>query len=88
MTETKKPRGLAALSPERRAQIASMGGKACKAENRWYSRNPDAAAAAGAKGAAARVNAMNVKRIAKGLNEAVAMAEGLPGGIDRASTDE
>lgn len=76
MTETKKPRGLAALSPERRAQIASMGGKACKAENRWYSRNPDAAAAAGAKGAAGRMRTLKAR------------SEGVPCGIERASTDE
>jgi uncharacterized protein len=32
----KKPRGLAAVSPERRKQIAAMGGKAVQASGKAY----------------------------------------------------
>jgi hypothetical protein len=37
MTEQKKPRGLAAMTPERRREIQSMGGKAVPAEKRAFS---------------------------------------------------
>ena len=36
MTEQKKPRGLAAMSPERRREIQSMGGKAVPKEKRAF----------------------------------------------------
>jgi general stress protein YciG len=49
MSETKL-RGFASLSPERRKEVASMGGKAVKAENRTFSRDPMAARIAGQKG--------------------------------------
>ena len=49
MTE-KKPRGFAAMSPERRREIASMGGKAQPPEKRSFSKNRELAAAAGYKG--------------------------------------
>lgn len=46
----KRPRGFAALSPEARSAMASMGGKACPAERRAYARDPELAAEAGRKG--------------------------------------
>jgi general stress protein YciG len=52
MTETRKPMGLAALSPERRREIASMGGKA--ATIRYFRANPEAAKEAGRKGGLAK----------------------------------
>ena len=48
MTEL-KPRGFAALDPEKRRQIASMGGKAVPAEKRYYN-DKAKASAAGIKG--------------------------------------
>lgn len=36
MTEQKKPRGLAAMTPERRREIQSMGGKAVPPEKRAF----------------------------------------------------
>lgn len=49
MAKTKK-RGFAALSLEKRREIAAMGGKAVKAENRVFSRDKDLASASGRKG--------------------------------------
>lgn len=46
----KKPRGFAGISPERRREIASMGGKAVPPEKRTFSLDKDKAAAAGALG--------------------------------------
>jgi uncharacterized protein len=43
-------RGFASLTPERRKQIAAMGGAAVKAERRSFSKIPGLAAAAGRKG--------------------------------------
>jgi general stress protein YciG len=48
MTES-KPRGFAAMDPERRRQIASMGGKAVPPEKRYYN-DKTKASAAGIKG--------------------------------------
>ena len=54
MDERKKSRrGFAAMSPEKRSAIASLGGKAVPADRRSFSTNPELAAAAGAKGGAA-----------------------------------
>jgi hypothetical protein len=47
MTETKKPKGFALLSPSRRSEIGSMGGLAVKPENRAFSVNTDLASKAG-----------------------------------------
>lgn len=43
-------RGFASMTPERRRQIASMGGKAVKKENRSFSRSRKLAVEAGRKG--------------------------------------
>ncbi len=50
MAEKKKPRGFAAMSLEKRREIASRGGRAVPAESRAFSTNRELAAAAGAKG--------------------------------------
>jgi general stress protein YciG len=54
MTEEKQSRthlrGFASLTPERRREIASKGGKSVPAEKRSYSMNRELAAAAGKKG--------------------------------------
>jgi general stress protein YciG len=51
MTEKpRKLRGFAALTPERRKEIAAMGGAAVKPEQRTYSKNRDLAVSAGRKG--------------------------------------
>lgn len=46
-------RGFASMTPERRRQIASMGGKAVKKENRSFSRDRNLAVESGRKGGAA-----------------------------------
>jgi uncharacterized protein len=43
-------KGFAAMSPERRIEIARKGGASVRAENRSFSQDPDLAAAAGRKG--------------------------------------
>jgi general stress protein YciG len=53
MTET-RPRGFAAMSPERRKEIATLGGLSVPASKRYYN-NREAAASAGRKGVAAKV---------------------------------
>jgi hypothetical protein len=54
MTDTPKPRGFAALPAYQRAEIASIGGKTAHQLGRAHRFTPSEAAAAGAKGAAAR----------------------------------
>ncbi len=48
-----KPRGLAALSPERRREIASKGGRAAHAKGTSYEWTPEEARRAGRKGGSA-----------------------------------
>jgi len=48
MTES-KPRGFATMTPERRREISSMGGKAVSPEKRYYA-DKAKASAAGIKG--------------------------------------
>jgi general stress protein YciG len=50
MTDT-RPRGFAAMSPERRKEIATLGGRSVPPEKRYYN-NRAAASAAGKKGVA------------------------------------
>lgn len=50
----KKPRGFAAMTPERRAEIARMGGAAVPAEKRGFSQNRTTASEAGRKGGQGR----------------------------------
>jgi general stress protein YciG len=53
ITPARKLRGCAAISLERRREIASMGGAAVPADRRSFSRDRDLARAAGARGGAA-----------------------------------
>jgi general stress protein YciG len=48
----KKPRGFAAMDPEKQREIASRGGKGISNDRRYYSINVEAAREAGRKGAA------------------------------------
>lgn len=50
MKHVAKPRGFAAMDPERRREISAKGGSSVPAEKRSFSRNHDLAAAAGRKG--------------------------------------
>jgi general stress protein YciG len=49
-TKTSKPRGFAAISPERRREIASMGGLSVPAEKRSFSQDRDLASRSGSTG--------------------------------------
>ena len=46
----KKPRGFAAMSPERRREIAAKGGASLSPDQRSFSKNKDLAASAGRTG--------------------------------------
>ena len=50
MTKDSKPRGFAAMTPERRKEIAAMGGKAVPNDKRSFFANRKLAALAGRKG--------------------------------------
>ena len=54
MTDQKKPRGFALLSPNLRSQMGSMGGKAVPPENRAFSVNTNLASKAGKLGGLAK----------------------------------
>lgn len=58
-----KPRGLAALSPERRSEIAAMGGRSVQATGTGNRFTPKQAAVAGKKGG--RAVSKNRKHMAK-----------------------
>jgi hypothetical protein len=49
-TTTRKPRGFAAMSPEKRREIARKGGASVPNEKRSFSKNRDLATNAGRKG--------------------------------------
>jgi uncharacterized protein len=49
---TGRPRGLAAMSPERRREIASMGGRTSQARGTAHQWTAEEASAAGKKGSA------------------------------------
>ena len=51
-TTPKRPRGLAAMSPERRREIASMGGRTSQARGTAHQWTAEEASAAGKKGSA------------------------------------
>ena len=53
-TTTKKPRGFQCMTPERRAEIASMGGKALPANKRAFSQDKGLASRAGRIGGSSR----------------------------------
>lgn len=49
-SQTKRLRGFAALSPEKRREISSRGGRSVDPAKRAYSRDPELAMRAGRKG--------------------------------------
>jgi uncharacterized protein len=51
-TTAKRPRGLAAMSPERRREIASKGGRTSQARGTAHQWTAEEASAAGKKGSA------------------------------------
>ena len=72
-TEKKKLRGFALMTPKRRAEIAAMGGRSGKPENRYFARNKEAASAAGTIGGAAmrrRAKTSNATRVLDDIKEA------------------
>ena len=80
MTTTEKKlsgkRGFGSLSPERRKEIASMGGKAIPAEKRAFSRDPGLAARSGKKGG----RAVPAERRAFSCDRGLASRAGSKGG--------
>jgi len=56
--EPKKMKGFACLSPARRAEISSMGGKAVPADKRTYSIDKSKASESGVKGGLAKARNM------------------------------
>lgn len=48
--QPKSKRGFGAMSPEKRREIAAKGGAAVPADKRTFSKRPDLASTAGAKG--------------------------------------
>jgi len=50
MSDREKKRGLAALTPERRREIAQLGGKSVPREKRAFFKNPEIAKSAGSLG--------------------------------------
>jgi general stress protein YciG len=65
MTDAPKPkarRGFAAMSPERRREIARKGGAAVAPENRSFAKSKDLAASAGRKGGEASRGGGRTKR--------------------------
>lgn len=70
-------RGFAALTPERRKAISSLGGKAVKPQNRSFSRNKDLAISAGKKGGIS----VSPENRSFSRNRALAAESGRKGGI-------
>jgi uncharacterized protein len=54
MEKTHKPRGFAAMSPERQREIARKGGMSVAPERRSFSQSRELASAAGRKGGSVR----------------------------------
>lgn len=53
-TKPKKPRGFAAMLPERRREVAAKGGRSVEPQERSFSRDPSLAARAGRIGGEAK----------------------------------
>jgi general stress protein YciG len=70
-------RGFAAMDPEKRREIARLGGKAVPAEKRSFSRDPDLAAACGRKGG----SSIDPAKRTFSKDRALAMTAGRKGGI-------
>ena len=50
MTEGKSRRGFASMTPERRREVSSKGGRSSAPESRYFARNQAAAVEAGRRG--------------------------------------
>lgn len=61
----KPPRGFAAMSPERRREVAARGGAAVDKSKRYFSQNPDKARDAGSLGG--RNSAISKKAAKQGV---------------------
>jgi general stress protein YciG len=75
----KAKRGFATLSPERRREIASMGGKAIKPENRQFSKNKALAVSAGRKGG----TSVDPEKRSFSRNRELASKAGMKGALGR-----
>lgn len=76
MTITKKPRGFAAMSKEKRVAIARKGGHGVPAEKRSFSTNQDLAKAAGRKGG----SSVSPRKRSFSMDRALAARAGKKGG--------
>jgi uncharacterized protein len=56
MEQTRKPRGFAAMSPERQSEIARKGGLSVAPEKRSFSQDRALASAAGRKGGSVKAS--------------------------------
>lgn len=81
---TRKRMGLAALPPERRAEISSMGGRAAHAQGAAYTFTPEKAREAGKLGGAAA----HAKGVAHRFSSEEAREAGLKGGVLKAADAE
>jgi general stress protein YciG len=81
-TKPKSNKGFASMTPERRKELASKGGRAVKAENRSFSRDKNLAREAGKKGG------KNVKPQNRTFfkNRELARSAGKSGGNPKAET--
>jgi len=81
-TKPKSNKGFASMTPERRREVASKGGKAVKPQNRSFSRDKDLAREAGKKGG------KNVKPQNRTFfkNRELARSAGKSGGNPKAET--
>ena len=77
--KNKSCRGFAALSPERRRAIASLGGRAAHAKRVAYTFTPEAASASGMKGG----RAVQAKGVGHGFTSEDAREAGRKGGLAR-----
>ncbi len=73
----KKKRGFASMSPEKRREIASKGGKAVPAERRSFSQSAELASVAGRKGG----QSVNPANRSFSRNPALASRAGTKGGL-------
>lgn len=76
MTETKKPRGFAAMDKAKQLELARKGGKFIPAEKRSFSRNRELAIASGRKGG----KAVSGKKRSFSTNLSLAKEAGKKGG--------
>jgi uncharacterized protein len=73
----KSKRGFASMSPERRQEIASMGGKSVPPENRTFSKDRERAAKAGRVGG----KSVPAERRSFSTNHVLATTAGKNGGV-------